>query len=150
MRYVIVAKFTGGEGTRMLDETLDRARDFKPVFKKIRKDLEQLWKQNISASGLPSGGWAPLDAEYASWKSKHFPGTTPMFRSGALFRSLSSLRGKPNEIGRMSATFGTNIKYAEFHQSGTKNMPSRKIIFVTPLLEQKWAGWAADYLADAE
>ena len=70
-----------------------------------------------------------------------------MIRSGKLFQSLSDLRGNPNKIDKKEATFGTNIKYAEFHQSGTRNMPARPVVFVTEQYERKWADAAAEHAA---
>jgi phage gpG-like protein len=70
-----------------------------------------------------------------------------MIRSGKLFQSLSDLRGTPNKIDKKEATFGTNIKYAEFHQSGTRNMPARPVVFVTERYERKWADSAAEHAA---
>jgi phage gpG-like protein len=36
----------------------------------------------------------------------------------------------PNDIKAKQATFGTNIKYAKFHQHGTSEMPSRPVVFI--------------------
>jgi phage gpG-like protein len=34
-----------------------------------------------------------------------------------------------NVISKDTATFGTNVEYAKFHQYGTTKMPARKIVF---------------------
>ena len=129
-----------------LDDMRKRAKDFGPVFEKIRDELEEVWSNNFMTNGLPSGGWAPLDPGYASWKSVNFPGMPPMIRSGKLFSSLGNLRGTVNTIRDKSATFGTDVKYAEFHQYGTTKMPMRRVVF-EPLGSSKvWAGWAADHI----
>lgn len=128
-----------------IEKIKDNLDDFGPVFKKAKDDLKTLWKNNFLENGLPSGGWKPLDAEYGSWKSVHFPGAPLMIRSGKLFRSLSDLRGNPNKIDKKEATFGTNVKYADFHQSGTSKMPARTIVFVTDRYERKWADAAAEH-----
>ena len=140
--------FDEEELTDKLDDMMRRARDFRPVFEKIRDDLEELWSNNFLTNGLPSGGWAPLDPGYASWKSTHFPGMPPMIRTGRLFSSLGNLRGAPNEIDRTKATFGTNVKYAKFHQYGTTRMPKREIIFTPDVMRKKWADYARDYVRD--
>lgn len=149
-RIQLKASFTGRELIDEIRAIKRRAKDFRPVFKEIRKDLEELWSNNFLENGLPSGGWKPLDAEYGSWKAVHFPGRPPMIRSGELFRSLSDLRGTPNEIGLMRATFGTDIKYADFHQTGTKNMPARPVVFMTDRYERRWSTMARDYLSDGD
>jgi phage gpG-like protein len=131
-----------------LEDIRRRSKDFRPVFKDIQKDLEELWSNNFLEMGLPSGGWKPLDAEYGSWKSRNVPGAPIMQRSGTLFRSLATLRGNPNQIRLKSATFGTDVKYADFHQTGTKNMPARPVVFVPEKYERKWSRMAADYMAN--
>jgi len=130
----------------MLEAMDRRTKDFKPLFEKIRADLEKSWSSNFMANGLPSGGWQPLDAQYASWKSARFPGAPTMIRSGKLFESLADLRGAPNEINRMDARFGTSIEYAKFHQYGTTKMPKRQVVFVEQGADVGWAEDAADYV----
>lgn len=126
----------------------DRAGNYKPVFRRMQEYFERNWEQNFLANGLRVGGWAPLDAEYAAWKASHVPGAPPMVRSGSLFNSIRSLRGQPNEIRDKSATFGTNIKYAKFHQYGTSKMPKREIIYEPESFRREWAEKAAEYIKD--
>lgn len=122
-----------------LDNMEGRASNFKPVFWYAQKELEKANAANFTSSGLPVGGWAPRTQVYA-WPL--------MIRTGKLFSSLTNLRGAPNEIGRNSATFGTNVEYAKFHQNGTRNMPKRLIVFNPPLFEKRLANVAADYVSD--
>ena len=125
-----------------------RSRDFTPVFERIRDDLKQSWAGNFTTQGLPVGGWAPLDAEYASWKSARFTGAPPMVQTGKLFNSLSSLRGNPNEIHPKRAIFGTDIEWAKFHQTGTNKMAKRQIVFEPVEAGVRWTDWAAEYMAE--
>lgn len=129
-----------------LDNIKGRARDFGSVFKKIQNDLEETWSNNFMTNGLPSGGWAPLDSEYGSWKSINFPGMPPMIRTGKLFSSLGNLRGAPNSIGKKNAQFGTNVEYAKFHQYGTTKMPKRTIVFEPSASKKQWSRWTAEHL----
>lgn len=149
-KIVVVATEDLEEVRDYLDDIKERTEDFRHVFRRMRDDLEDQWKKNFLTNGSLVGGWAPLDKEYAAWKSVHFPGATPMIRTGKLFRSLADLRGAPNEINKMSATFGTNIKYAEFHQYGTKNMAKREVVFEPFNFAQKWTDVAADYIMDGK
>ena len=110
-----------------------RAHDFVPVFEKARLSLGRYNAENFTTGGLPVGGWAPRQ-EVAFWPL--------MIKTGELMGSLTSLTGPPNVIRPMSATFGTAVEYAKFHQSGTRRMPSRQIVF-----EPK--GWAAEIARDA-
>ena len=115
----------------LLENIKDRADDMRPVFKWAKTQLELANAWNFMANGLPSGKpWQPLDKEYGAWKSAHFAGAGTMVRSGNLFRSLTSLTDSTaNTITKTSATFGTSVEYAKFHQYGTTKMPARKIVF---------------------
>ncbi len=123
-----------------------RANDMKPVFWRTKQWLRLANAENFRQGGLPSGGWSPLDPQYAVWKRIHEPGTETMFRSGRLFKSLSALAGPPNRIEAMDATFGTSIEYAKFHQYGTTKMPKRKIVYEPVGFAQKTAEVAAVYV----
>jgi phage gpG-like protein len=115
----------------LLENMKDRANDMRPVFRWAKAQLELANSANFLANGLPSGKpWAPLDKEYGSWKSARFPGTVTMVQTGELFRSLINMNDSAvNVISKDTATFGTNVEYAKFHQYGTTKMPARKIVF---------------------
>lgn len=97
-----------------------RSSEFFPVFEKARLRLIEANAENFTSSGLPVGGWAPRTREYA-WPI--------LRRTNDLMGSLTTLRGAPNEIRATSAQFGTNVKYAKFHQSGTRRMAKRQIVY---------------------
>jgi phage gpG-like protein len=104
----------------ILENIEDRAEDLRPVFEKARERLELANRANFTENGLPVGGWSPRSRDYA-WPI--------MRRTGKkLFRSLTDLRGAPNEITPRSAQFGTDVEYATFHQTGTRNMPARVVV----------------------
>lgn len=63
-------------------------------------------------------------------------------------RSLTNLFGPPNDIDATSATFGTRVEYAKFHQYGTKYMPARKIVFEPRGFANDLASKAATYVAN--
>jgi len=150
MTLEITTEFDYSEIEDDLDDIENKAENFAPVFERIREDLKEHWASNFTKNGLPVGGWAPLDAGYASWKSVHFPGATPMVQTGQLFKSLSELRGTPNDIGRHQARFGTNIEHAKFHQMGTSKMPKRQLVYEPAEANQKWGRWAKNHLAGAD
>lgn len=106
---------------RGIKEKMD---DYRPVFHVAKEYLATANASNFATSGGQVGGWAP----YGSWSARAGQPVT-MVRSGRLLESLTSLRDTPNEIGRQEATFGTDLKYAKFHQYGTPNMPAREIVF---------------------
>jgi len=139
------------DATEMRDEVTDmddRTNNFRPVFVRMREYFEENWGENFLTNGLRVGGWAPLDAEYAAWKSRNYPGQPPMIASGSLFASLRNLRGPGNEIDRKSATFGTKIKYAKFHQYGTTKMPKREVIYEPTDFQDEWGEKIARYIRD--
>jgi hypothetical protein len=95
------------------------------------------------------GAWPPLDNEYASWKATKVPGATPLIFSGKLFRSVSSMNSSPkNSLSDMSATFVIDSPIAKFHQYGTQDMPSRKILFVPRDFDRDINKKASQYIVD--
>lgn len=116
----------------LLDDMDRRSKDFRPVFNKAENYLEKANRDNFAASGLPAGGWRPLDAQYGAWKTTKFPGVPLMVKSGELFSSLSSLNNSAKSVRLTTAEFGTKVEYAKFHQYGTNKMPKRKIVFEPP------------------
>lgn len=123
-----------------------RARNFMSVFRWARDELRKANAANFASNGLPAGGWAPLDAEYAAWKAVNFPGAPPMQRGGRLLRDLTTLSGSGNRIGLTSAEFGTTVEYAKFHQYGTTKMPARKVVFSPPGFAAELGQHAASHI----
>ena len=115
----------------LLEDIKDRTDDMRPVFRWAKAQLELANAANFMTNGLPSGKpWAPLDKDYGTWKSARFPGRGTMVQTGNLFRSLINMNDSAvNVISKDTATFGTNVEYAKFHQYGTTKMPARKIVF---------------------
>jgi phage gpG-like protein len=116
----ITIEVDDSEAQRRLAATQRRSQDLKPVFQEARVILGASNAANFASNGLPVGGWAPRQRDHA-WP--------PLVKTGRLFNSLANLRGAPNEINKRNATFGTNVEYAKFHQSGTRQMPKRQIVF---------------------
>jgi phage gpG-like protein len=103
-----------------LASMMARSTSFVSVFLYSKELLALSNAENFTSSGLPVGGWSPRRDRYA-WPI--------MRRTGKLFSSLSTLSGPANVIGPNSASFGTTIEYAKFHQYGTRKMAKRKILF---------------------
>jgi len=123
-----------------------RANDMRPVFWRTRQWLRFANEINFRQAGLPSGGWSPLDPQYAAWKRMTQPNDGIMVSSGRLFRSLSALAGPPNRVDLMDATFGTSIEYAKFHQYGTTKMAKRKVVYEPVGFAKKTGEVAAVYV----
>ena len=83
------------KGTEKVQAKMDlmfvRSKSFEPIFIKAKKQLELSNAANFSAQGLPAGGWAPLDPQYAAWKAVRFPGKPIMVANGKLFRSVTNM-----------------------------------------------------------
>jgi len=126
-----------------------RGKSFAPVLEWAKADLRKSFATNFASNGLLVGGWAPLDAEYAAWKSVRFPGAPTLVQTGELFRSLStdnfSGAARPNEI-----VIGTNLRYAKFHQYGTSKMPKREIVFEPKGFARELAKRAAQWVVRGE
>ena len=123
-----------------------RANDMRPVLWRAKQWLRFANEENFRQAGLPSGGWSPLDPQYAAWKNMRQPGAGTMIRTGRLFRSLTSLDAPPNKIDVMEATFGTKIEYAKFHQYGTTKMPKRKVVYEPLGFASRFGEVAATYV----
>jgi phage gpG-like protein len=128
----------------LLQDARDRAEDLRPVFRRAKEDLSDIYTKHFLSNG--NGKWAPLDAEYGAWKSVRFPGAPTLVRSGGLFKSIETF--SVSEINRQSARFGTDAPVARFHQYGTWSMPKREIIFEPPKFAKKLAKDAEQYIAE--
>ena len=102
---------------------------------------------NFATDGVASGKkWNALDLEYQSWKIRRYGNLPTMIREGDLYRQLTSLSGRVNHVGLKTAQFGTDLEYAEFHQTGTRFMPARKIVFVPKGFAHDLGVEVAEYL----
>lgn len=122
---------------KLLTDMQARSKNMKPVLWEAQKKLEMANAENFATGGLPVGGWAPR-AGVNPWPL--------MMRTGNLMESLTNLVGPPNEINATSATFGTDVEYATFHQKGTSRMPARQIVFEPHGFAHDVGQDAADYI----
>ncbi len=130
-----------------LDDVRDRMEDFRPLFLYAKERLQLANAENFTANGLPSGGWRPLSPRTHAWKVVHYPGAPAMINTGTLFRSLVDLNSSgANVIEKQRATYGTDVKYAKFHQYGTINMPKRQIVFTPAGFERDLAEKCKKYI----
>lgn len=128
-----------GNLDRQLEKMAIRAGTMLPLAPAAQEKIRLANIENFTSNGLPTGGWAPLDAQYGAWKAIRFPGVPPMVRSGKLFSSLASLNNSALRVTNQSFEFGTRVSYAKFHQMGTTKMPKRQIVFV-PRRFAEWLG----------
>jgi phage gpG-like protein len=131
-----------------LREMEARSKNFRAVFMWAKRYLERANSANFAASGLPVGGWSPLDARYAAWKSVNFPGRPMMQQSGKLFNSLRNLDNPAMRINNTTAEFGTIVEYAKFHQYGTNRMDKRKIVYEPVRFTQEFGEKAMKHIIE--
>ena len=134
----------------LMDDMQERAKNLKPVFNWAKRKLELANAENFAQAGLPSGGWKPLSPRYGAWKSRNFPGAPILFRSGKLFRSVTSFAAADTTINDTSASFSTSVEFAKFHQYGTSRMPARKVIFEPPRFARELGEEVAQYVVGGE
>ncbi|HIG28282.1 MAG TPA: hypothetical protein EYQ50_10960 [Verrucomicrobiales bacterium] len=124
-----------------------RSQSFAHSYRWARRELQRWNAANFATGGVVSGNkWNALDTEYHSWKIAHHGPLPTMVRTGDLYRDLVTLRGRANHIGHKDASFGTDIEYAKFHQTGTKFMPKRKIVFTPNRFADKLGERIVDYI----
>lgn len=128
---------------RLMNEMAARAlTSVPPLWPAWKEYVSTMNAANFTASGLPVGGWAPYDAEYAA-----VAGPKPdLVRTGMLSFSLTSGLLVENVRGD-SVEFGTRVEYAKFHQYGTTRMPARKIVFEPQGAAQFFGGLVGRWVA---
>ena len=108
-----------------------RGNNYRLAFEAMRQYLRAAYAENFAPPGGGGvGGWAPLRPSTAAWKAREgLPPATMHGKTNSLMDSLTSLMGTPNDISAKTATFGTDVEYAKFHQTGTRNMAKRLLVF---------------------
>lgn len=108
----------------------DRVTNAKPAFKRIADQVRsQVGEQFESEGEAGSGGWAPLKDSTLNRKAALGLSSKVLQATGDLLASLTGTGGGNIEkVTGTSLTFGTELSYGRWHQSGTRNMPQRKPI----------------------
>jgi len=112
--------------------------DLRPAWPDVFDEIEEIEAQEFAAEGGkhgPHGGWKPLSAGYALWKTTKYQGPKGelypkvLSLSGALYESLAGRSSESIRVGKRDGfTFGTTIDYARYHQEGGENLPVRRPI----------------------
>ena len=126
-----------------------RAKNFTPVLRWAFQQLQKAHLKNFATEGRASDSpWRPLDPEYATWKLERYGNQGILVgrrADGSDLRAsliFSNSRGSIRNIittaeGTTSAEFGTDLPYAKFHQTGTRDMPARKVVYVPQFFKYK-------------
>ena len=109
--------------------------DFRKPLTVIKTLLTNATKECFHGSHDPEGrSWAPLKKPRASkskGKRKGTASSAPLIDTGNLWRSVGAGTDAINEVGQHHMEYGTNVKYAHFHQDGTKHIPARPFLGIT-------------------
>jgi phage gpG-like protein len=136
---------------RTFRELRDRAAHVAPIWRKVGDYFATVARRQFSSSGAYLGRpWAPLNPEYHAWKIAHGFDRRTLRRTGALYRSWTSRPMGTERYGAQTARFGSNVSYAGFHQTGTRFMPARPVLFSNPKMERDVTEILAAYIVDGK
>ena len=116
--------------SRQLEEYADRAEDFRPVWPLVGDLVSQAVGEQFATEGARfHTPWKPLDPDYKRWKIQQGWSSQTLVASGRMRDSFTS---RPMAIERYypdHADFGSDVEYAEYHQTGTsRGLPRRPIV----------------------
>ena len=110
---------------------------------RIKRNWTERIDKAFSSKGKSIGyDWPNLNKKYAAWKNRYFPNRPLLVLRGHLRDSLTNESSRQmvfNRAGGRQLIIGTRIKYAKFHQYGTKKMPARPFVKVDQGLVNDWA-----------
>ena len=110
----------------------DCARDLTPVWEQVHTAFMLEMDQQFRTQGAYFLGaeWTPLSPAYARRKPKPPSPFGILYRSGDLYRSLTSEQadGHVKHLTPTDAVMGSSIEYGKYHQSGGGKLPQRKIL----------------------
>ena len=121
------------------------ARDLSDPLGEIGEDLRQRVGEQFGSEGSAGGSpWSQLDPEYLRWKELDFPGRPLLVRTGAMRGAALS----PDAV-RVSAhrmLYEVDSDYAMYHQTGTDDMPERKLVELTADMRRNWDRYFHEWL----
>ena len=121
----------------------ERGADMRPVAEQIKEVYLRSNERRFATRGM--GSWADDSDETKARKS----GGSLLRDTGRLAESLTSRFGSTQLEDHEPALlrFGTEVPYARYLDSGTKHMPARKLIDLTPSEERRIADLLESYIA---
>ena len=137
----------------------NRASNFGPAFEGIAKDYYEGETSTFAAEGAFEGkpSWAPLSAKYAERKRMRW-GDKPILEASGALKAAATNRAGRGSIFRMSAlslAMGVDLRVGGWnlgmlHQLGTRKLPKREVIRITPNQEKRWVRSMRDFLFNAK
>jgi len=92
------------------------------------KPFRAFWRNKRGYAALYKGG-------YKEYKKVHYGFTYPILKAGGRLMESVTNPSHKDAILKIASTYmiiGTSVPYARYHQTGTKKMPMRKILFIGP------------------
>jgi phage virion morphogenesis protein len=116
--------------------------DYGPLLKRVAVALRADALKNFAGSHDPDGNaWAPLKPSTLKGRRKGGKGAKPLIDTGLLRNSVTTVRQGPLEL-----LFGTNLPRGAYHQFGTRTIPARPFLGISPRLADLIAEMTADYV----
>lgn len=134
MSYTVTVDFS--DVRRLLSGLRQNLRDARARWLAMAPVYYQHLSQNFRQEGVPDK-WAPLKPSTLRRRRQGRNRSNPQARilrdTGLLYRAVSSPGGPHSilSISEKSMTIGTSLRYARFHQSGTRHMPARPPYTIT-------------------
>lgn len=101
----------------------------KSIWPNVRSKALRPWlRKQFRTQGAQGehGQWKGLKSPYSERKARLFPGKPILQASGKMMKDLLS-ESNDGETTAMTMMYGTDIKYALYHQTGTRKMAARRI-----------------------
>lgn len=122
--------------TRRLGVAISRFHDeivqWGPLWDDVQRTLQRNERRQFASEGSQAGNpWAALSPDYARRKRLRWGNRKILQASGAMRKAMSN-EGDPNALRiktRDQFAYGTKgVGYASYHQTGTPNMPQRRVV----------------------
>lgn len=128
---------------RQVQGMRERAQDVSPAWDALLTWFtEQNFEQWLGRGARYRQPWAPLAPSTVAEKFRAGLPLHPLIRTGKLANSLSHRPLAVEHITGGEVTAGTDVKYARYHQTGTRYMP-RRILFSPDQIRKEQAASTA-------
>ncbi len=123
----------------VLQVSIDAIDDMDPAWQRIRDDFAEEEKDWLDSEGR--GSFRRLSPAYAARKAAKYGNKPILQRSGRLRASLTD----PNDrdfvyrAERLRVVLGTKVRYARYHQKGTRTMPRRPPVRMGRDAGKRWS-----------
>lgn len=138
-------------------------KDYAALIKKFVVLLSSEAKRSFDEGSSPSGvPWAPLKRERRRKRERRTKkgkggggsGQKPLRNTGILMQSVTAGGvGHVEQLGPSGLVYGTTVPYAGYHQRGTRHIPARPFLGLSPralgIIQQMTADFVARQVARA-